>query len=182
METNLKNPTQNQKDSHMIFIFSLSVFRNYSSLGENLSPSDTGTTSLTVTAVSTDLENDSILLMQSSSSERIWEKIRLSSAANKGDTSLSIDSFNPTYTYDETSRIMLSRETLVSSGGGTPTPSLFRGINTSFIYIRANEFNVTSHTTFSVYTRDNVGSVQPTAYQNRGKIYATTFVLDVFVD
>jgi hypothetical protein len=145
-------------------------------LNQNLSPSDTGTTSLTVTAVSTDLENDSILLMQSSSSERIWEKIRLSSAANKGDTSLSIDSFNPTYTYDETSRIMLSRETLVSSGGGTPTPSLFRGINTSFIYIRANEFNVTSHTTFSVYTRDNVGSVQPTAYQNRGKIYATTFV------
>jgi len=93
-------------------------------LNQNLSPSDTGTTSLTITAVSTDLENDSILLMQSSSSERIWEKIRLSSAANKGDTSLSIDSFNPTYTYDETSRILLSRETLVSPGNAATVTSI----------------------------------------------------------
>ena len=66
-----------------------------------------------------------------------------------------------------------------NTGGLTwqePLTNLYRGITTSFIYIRANEFNVTSHTTFSMYTRDNVGSVQPTAYQNRGKVYATTFV------
>jgi hypothetical protein len=59
---------------------------------------------------------------------------------------------------------------------GTSTPNLYKGVTTTAIYVAANEFNVTSHTTFDVYTRDNVGSVQPSAYQNRGKIYATSYV------
>ena len=88
-------------------------------LNQNLSPSDTGTTSLTITATDIDLDNNTILLIQSSNSERNWEKIQLSAAASKGATSISIDSFNPTYTYDQTSRILLSRETLI---GGTQGP------------------------------------------------------------
>ena len=54
--------------------------------------------------------------------------------------------------------------------------NLYQGITTTIISLAANKFNVTSHTTFDVYTRDNVGSVQPSAYQNRGKIYATSYI------
>lgn len=94
-----------------------------------------------------------------------------------GASSIDIDSITPDFPIIKGAKLFVIPSDLTNViTPGTPTPSLFRGINTSFIYIRANEFNVTSHTTFSVYTRDNVGSVQPTAYQNRGKIYATTFV------
>tara|TARA_R110002020_G_scaffold251080_2_gene465067 strand:- start:24 stop:3119 length:3096 start_codon:yes stop_codon:yes gene_type:complete len=87
-------------------------------LNQSLSPLDTGTTSLTVTAVSSDLATSSVLLIQSCSPGRQWEKITLSSGATKNDTSISINAFTPTFTYDETSRILVSRTTLVSSGGG----------------------------------------------------------------
>ena len=101
--------------------------------------------------------------------------------ANGGNTTsesgVDVDSFTPDISYPKASVLSpLIYDLTNVITAGTSTPSLFRGINTSFIYIRANEFNVTSHTTFSMYTRDNVGSVQPTAYQNRGKIFATTFV------
>jgi len=145
--------TTNPEDPNMITLegkpmssigSSLNSFQDEEStakLNQNLSPSDTGTTSLTVTALSTSLENDSILLMQSSASERNWEKVRLSATANKGDTSLSIDSFNPTYTYDETSRIILSRETLASSGGGgSGTPG---GSDTEVQFNDGGSFNGT---------------------------------------
>jgi hypothetical protein len=65
---------------------------------------------------------------------------------------------------------------VITGGSSSSTPNLFRGINTSFIYIKPNDFNVTSHTTFSVYTRNNLGSVRPTVFQSRGKISASTFV------
>jgi hypothetical protein len=94
-----------------------------------------------------------------------------------GASSIDIDSITPDFPIIKGAKLFVIPSDLTNViTSGTPTPSLFRGINTSLIYIRANEFNVTSHTTFSVYTRDNVGSVQPTAYQSRGKIYATTFV------
>lgn len=87
-------------------------------LNQVLSPLDTSTTSITVTGVSTDLDTSSVLLIQSCSPDRQWEKITLSSSATKNDTTLSINAFTPTFTYDETSTILVSRSTLVSSGGG----------------------------------------------------------------
>ena len=99
--------------------------------------------------------------------------------SNTSDTVIDLASFTPNIIYpvgSVLSPLLYDLTNVITGGGGTSTPNLFRGINTSFIYIRANEFNVTSHTSFSMYTRDNVGSVQPTATQSRGKIYATTFV------
>ena len=87
-------------------------------LNQVLSPLDTSTTSITVTGVSTDLDTASILLIQSCSPSREWERITLSSSATKNDTTLNINAFTPTFTYDETSTILVSRTTLVSSGGG----------------------------------------------------------------
>lgn len=54
--------------------------------------------------------------------------------------------------------------------------NLFKGITTTSISLAPNEFNVTSHSTFNVVTRDNIGSVKPSAYQSLGRIYATCFV------
>jgi len=140
-------------------------------LNQIISPSDTGTTNLTVTALNTNLENDSILLLQSSNPERSWEKVILSAAASKGDTSLSIDSFNPTYTYDKTSRIILSRETLAICGGGGGTP----GVTTTAIYLTPQQFHTTNDSNMVMYTRDDLGSIQGTEY-DRKIIYATTFI------
>jgi hypothetical protein len=65
-----------------------------------------------------------------------------------------------------------------NTGGLTWAESLnlSRGVTTTAIYLAANEFNVTSHSTFSVFTKDQVGSVKPTAYQSRGEIFATSFI------
>ena len=87
-------------------------------LNQVLSPLDTSTTSITVTPIATDLNTSTILLIQSCSPSREWERITLSSGATKNDTTLNINSFTPTFTYDETSAILVSRTTLVSSGGG----------------------------------------------------------------
>ena len=58
----------------------------------------------------------------------------------------------------------------------TGTPNLYRGVTTTAIYIMPSQFNITSRSDFSTYTRDNLGSVQPTAYFNRSKIYASSFI------
>jgi hypothetical protein len=93
------------------------------------------------------------------------------------DTQIDLASFTLKITYPQGSILspLLYDLTNVITAG-TATPNLYKGVTTTAIYVAANEFNVTSHTTFDVYTRDNVGSVQPSAYQNRGKIYATSYV------
>ena len=107
--------------------------------------------------------------------------LRLTAAGDTETTESVVDlaSFTVNITYPAGSLLLPSSydfTNVITGGSGSSTPNLFRGINTSFIYIKPNDFNITSHTTFSVYTRNNVGSVQPTATQNRGKISATTFV------
>ena len=63
--------------------------------------------------------------------------------------------------------------TNVITGGVT---NLYRGITTTAIYIAPNEFNVTTTSSVVMYTRDNIGSVQPSSYINRSKAYATSFI------
>tara|TARA_R110002020_G_scaffold81777_4_gene202843 strand:- start:1097 stop:4417 length:3321 start_codon:yes stop_codon:yes gene_type:complete len=58
----------------------------------------------------------------------------------------------------------------------TPTPNLYEGITTTAIYIASNEFVVTTTSSVIMYTRDNIGSVQPSSYVNRSKAYATSFI------
>ncbi len=98
--------------------------------------------------------------------------------SSTSDTVIDLASFTPNRSYLVGSVLspLLYDFTNVITGGGSTLANLYQGITTTVIHLAANEFNVTSHTTFSVYTRDNVGSVQPTASQSRGKIYATCFV------
>lgn len=104
--------------------------------------------------------------------------LRLTSSSTvSGDKIIPVTSFTPQLDYPTDSILSsLSYDLTNVITPGTSTPNLFQGISTSEIFIKANEFNVTSHTTFSVYTRDNGGSVQPSTFVSRGRIYATTFV------
>jgi hypothetical protein len=117
-------------------------------LNQVLSPLDTSTTSITVTGVSSDLNTASILLIQSCSPDRQWEKITLSSSATKNDTTLNINAFTPTFTYDETSTILVSRTTLVSSGGGGGSTSP-GGSNTQVQFNDGGSFGAESDFTYN---------------------------------
>tara|TARA_R110001592_G_scaffold221828_3_gene476747 strand:+ start:11903 stop:15349 length:3447 start_codon:yes stop_codon:yes gene_type:complete len=54
----------------------------------------------------------------------------------------------------------------------TPTPNLYQGITTQYIFLKPNDFLTTSGTTFKMYTRDAGASVQPSAFVSRTKVYA----------
>lgn len=93
------------------------------------------------------------------------------------DTQIDVSSFTPAVTYPAGSILATTLFDLTNViTGGSTTPNLYKGVTTSFIYLSAKEFNLTSATNFSMYTRDNTGSVQPSSFVNRSKIYATTFV------
>jgi len=72
----------------------------------------------------------------------------------------------------------------------TGAPNLYKGVTTTAIYIRPDEFVVTSSTSFSMYSRDEMASVQPTSYVARSHVYATSFVplnykvtaVDIYMD
>lgn len=60
--------------------------------------------------------------------------------------------------------------------GGTSTPNLALGVTTSRIYIKPDQFKTWSSDSIQSYSRDTLGSVQPSAYSSRTKVYASTFV------
>jgi len=58
----------------------------------------------------------------------------------------------------------------------TPTPNLYKGVTTTAIYIKPDEFVVTSSGSISMYSRDEMASVQPSSYVSRSHVYATSFI------
>ncbi len=94
-------------------------------------------------------------------------------------TQIDVGSFDPRVTYPAGSILSIAEFDLtnvITGGGGTSTPNLYQGVTTTNINLAANEFHITSSTSFNMYTRDKVGSVQPTAFVSRSKIYATCFI------
>ena len=55
-------------------------------------------------------------------------------------------------------------------------PNLALGVTTSRIYIKPDQFKTWSSDSIQSYSRDTLGSVQPSAYSTRTKVYASTFV------
>lgn len=93
------------------------------------------------------------------------------------DTQIDVSSFTPEVTYPAGSILAIAEFDLTNViTGGTTTPNLYKGVTTTNIYLSAKEFNLTSASSFSMYSRDNVGSVQPSSFVNRSKIYATSFI------
>ena len=101
-----------------------------------------------------------------------------SADATTSDTQIDLASFTLKISYPIGSILspLLYDFTNVITGGGTTTPNLYKGVTTTAIYLAANEFHITSRSDFNAYTRDNVGSVQPTTYYNRSKLYATSYI------
>ena len=54
--------------------------------------------------------------------------------------------------------------------------NLAPGVTTTALYLSPDRFTTTSKTTFSMYTRDNLGSVQQSSYASRNKVFASTFI------
>ena len=54
--------------------------------------------------------------------------------------------------------------------------NLAPGVTTTALYLTPDRFTTTSKTTFSMYTRDDLGSVQQSSYASRNKVFASTFI------
>ena len=93
------------------------------------------------------------------------------------DTQIDVSSFTPDVTYPAGSILAIAEFDLTNViTSGTTTPNLYKGVTTTAIYLSAKEFNLPSASSFSIYSRDNVGSVQPSTFVNRSKIYATCYI------
>jgi hypothetical protein len=92
---------------------------------------------------------------------------------------IDVDSFTPDISYPIGSVLtsLIYDFTNVITGGST-LDNLYQGITTNYIYIRPEEFLTPSTSSFSMYTRDNFGSVQPSNFVTRSSVYASFFIPD----
>ena len=96
---------------------------------------------------------------------------------NTGATQINFDSITPTTSYSKGSFLLLKPNDLSNViTAGTSTPNLYQGVTTTYIDLSPQEFDITSHSNLSTYTRDNLGSVQPSSFINRSKAYASCFI------
>ena len=96
---------------------------------------------------------------------------------NSGATQINFDNVTPTTNYSKGSFLLLKPNDLSNViTAGTSTPNLFQGVTTTYIDLSPQEFDITSHSNLSTYTRDNLGSVQPSSFINRSKAYASCFI------
>jgi len=93
-------------------------------------------------------------------------------------SAIDVASFTPKISYPIGSilRPLIYDFTNVITGGGSSLANLYQGITTTYIELSPQEFHITSHSNLHTYTRDNLGSVQPSSFINRSKAYATCFI------
>jgi|TARA_R110000765_G_scaffold76336_2_gene149566 hypothetical protein len=95
----------------------------------------------------------------------------------KGATQLNFDNITPDISYLTGCYIMLIGNDLTNViTAGTATPNLFLGVTTTKIHIKPDQFKTWNSDSIQSYSRDLLGSVQPSAYATRTKVYASTFV------
>lgn len=92
------------------------------------------------------------------------------------ESGIDVDSFTPRISYPIGSILtsLIYDFTNVITAG-TTIPNLYQGITTSYIYLHPDDFTLTSTSSFSMYSRDNGGSVQPSSYVNRSKVFGIFF-------
>jgi len=88
-------------------------------------------------------------------------------------TQLNFDSISPSFDYTKGAVVMLRPYDLSNV---ITSENLYRGVTTTAIYIKSTDFHITTTSSVIMYTRDNVGAVQPSSYVSRSKVYATTYV------
>jgi len=57
-----------------------------------------------------------------------------------------------------------------------PLENLYLGVTTTKIHIKPDGFNSWNSSSIQSYSRDNLGSIQPSAYASRTKVYYSTFI------
>lgn len=90
-----------------------------------------------------------------------------------------LQSFTPKISYPKGSilrPLIYDFTNVITGGSGSSTPNLYKGVTTTAIYIRPDEFHMPSTSSFSMYTRDNLASVQPSSYVSRSHVYASSFI------
>ena len=93
------------------------------------------------------------------------------------DTQIDVASFTPDVTYPAGSILAIAEFDLTNViTAGSSTPNLYKGVTTTAIYIRPDEFVVPSTSSFSMYSRDEMASVVPSSYVSRSHVYATSFI------
>ena len=92
------------------------------------------------------------------------------------DTQINLASFTPDKDYPVGSLLVPLTYDLTNVINSSSTPNLYKGVTTTAIYIAPNKFNLTTTSSVIMYTRDNIGSTQPSSYVNRSKAYATSFI------
>ena len=92
-------------------------------------------------------------------------------------TQINFDNVAPVFTYPAGSFVMLRANDLSNViTAGTATPNLYQGATETAIYLRPQEFNTPNKTGFNIFSRDELGSVQPSSYASRTKFYAALFI------
>jgi len=93
------------------------------------------------------------------------------------DTQIDLASFTPDKDYPVGSLLVpLTYDLTNVISAGTATPNLYKGVTTTTIYIAPTDFKITTNSSVVMYTRDNIGSVQPSTYVSRSKAYVSSFI------
>ena len=132
---------------------------------------DGATTTISIDALDVDL-NDNFLLYLVDKTGSKTQGIKLNGSAAKGATSIVVDSFIPRFNFSNGSYIVPS----VKSAMLQAPDNLALGVTNSRIYIKPDQFKTWTSTSIQSYTRDSLGSVQPSSYASRTKVFASTFV------
>ena len=132
---------------------------------------DGATTTISIDALDVDL-NDNFLLYLVDKTGSKTQGIKLNGSAAKGATSIVVDSFIPRFNFSYGSYIVPS----VKSAMLQAPDNLALGVTNSRIYIKPDQFKTWTSSSIQSYTRDSLGSVQPSAYASRTKVFASTFV------
>ena len=136
--------------------------------------SDTADTKVTLVAASKGKIYDGQKLVLTYPDKSNPLLLTASGVSTTSDTQIDLVSFTPNIIYPVGS--ILSPLLYDLTNVITPTPNLYKGVTTTAIYIAPNKFNVTTHSNVVMYTRDSIGSVQPSTYVSRSKAYVTSFI------
>jgi len=100
-------------------------------------------------------------------------RITTTNKAPKGATTIDVN-FTTPISYDVNSKVLIATYDIPNH---IPIiPNLYLGVTTTKIYIKPDLFNSWNSTSIQSYSRDNLGSIQPSAYASRTKVYYSTFI------
>ena len=110
---------------------------------------------------------------------RAATELTANGAQNASATQVNFNNISPIYNYPAGSYVMLRTNDLsnvITGGGGSTTPNLYKGITTTQIFIKPDEFKTPNATSFTLYSRDFLGAVTQTSYTRNNKALASFFM------